>query len=57
LAAGHAARWAALVEAVADGFASVVSCGMERHETPERLSDATLATILHFHATINTYLM
>ncbi len=33
LASGHAARWAALAEAVADGFASVVFCGMERHET------------------------
>jgi hypothetical protein len=28
---------------------------MERHETPEGLSDATLATILHFHATFNTH--
>jgi hypothetical protein len=35
LAAGYAARWAALVEAVADCFAAVVSCGMERHETPQ----------------------
>ncbi len=31
--AGYAARWAALVEAVADCFASVLSSGMERHKT------------------------